>query len=81
MIAAFRERLLLESLINGARNSGLLLEKGECYDFAVAPGLGGEVSPRTVTKLPFVLKMQMAGRLHQELRHAGALAKQAARAD
>jgi hypothetical protein len=63
-----RDRLLLAGLVAGARESGLLLAVGECYVFRLPPVLGGEMRVETMTKLSFVVKLDLAGQLHEQVR-------------
>jgi hypothetical protein len=63
-----RDELLFGGLVFGARNRGLILEPGECYDFEIAPVLGGQMGVHQITKLPFVVKLHIAGQLHEQVR-------------
>jgi hypothetical protein len=78
---AHRDQLLLERLSVLARDKGLILGIGECYAFLIGPALGGDMLARTVIKLPFVLKMQIAGGLHLELQRQRTLRKETAITD
>lgn len=64
-----RDDLLFEGLIAGTRNKGLILESGECYDFEIPPILGGSMGVDEIQKLPFVVKLQIAGQLHEQARY------------
>ncbi|MEZ0243986.1 MAG: T6SS immunity protein Tdi1 domain-containing protein [Sphingomonas sp.] len=63
-----RDDLLLAGLIIGARNAGMLLSPGECYDFRVAPVLGGAMDVEHIEKLAFVVKLHIAGQLHEQVK-------------
>lgn len=65
---AGRDDLLLAGLIIGARNKGILLSPGECYDFKVAPILGGPMDVEHIQKLSFVVKLHIAGQLHEQVK-------------
>ncbi|MDK2767624.1 MAG: DUF1851 domain-containing protein [Sphingomonas sp.] len=63
-----RDSLLLGGLVIGARNRGLLLEPGECYDFKLAPIIGGKMDVSDMEKLSFVVKLHIAGQLHEQVK-------------
>lgn len=67
-IVETRDTLLLEGLVLGARKNGLMLEEGECYDFRIAPALGGQMSVSDMEKLSFVVKLHIAGQLHEQIK-------------
>jgi len=66
--AEARDHLLFGGLVIGARNSGLILEPGECYDFKLAPVLGGKMGVEEMEKLSFVVKLHIAGQLHEQVK-------------
>ena len=66
--AEARDNLLLEGLVIGARKMGLILEPGECYDFKIAPVLGGKMGVEEMQKLSFVVKLHIAGQLHEQVK-------------
>lgn len=68
MEPAERDDLLLAGHIIGARNKGILLSPGECYDFKVAPILGGPMDVEHMQKLSFVVKLHIAGQLHEQVK-------------
>lgn len=63
-----RDDLLLGGFVIAAREQGLLLDEGECYDFVVAPVVGGEMSAAAMQKLSFVIKLHLAGQLHEQVK-------------
>ena len=63
-----RDQILLEGLVIAARNRGLLLAAGECYDFQQPPVLGGEMTADSIEKVAFVVKVDLAGQLHEQLK-------------
>ncbi|WP_299193344.1 T6SS immunity protein Tdi1 domain-containing protein [uncultured Erythrobacter sp.] len=63
-----RDSMLFEALVIGARNRGLILESGECYDFRIAPVFGGTMNVAEMHKLSFVVKLHIAGQLHEQVR-------------
>lgn len=67
--AAARDELLLAGLVLGAIRRGLILAPGECYDFKIAPILGGEISADQIETMSFLVKLHIAGQLHDQVRH------------
>jgi hypothetical protein len=63
-----RDNLLLEGLVVGARGRGLILELRECYDFKIAPILGGQMGVDEMEKLDFAVKLHIAGQIHQQVK-------------
>jgi hypothetical protein len=63
-----RDRLLLGGLVMAARQRGLQLAAGECYDFRLPPVLGGQMGVDDMTKLSFVVKLDLAGQLHEQIK-------------
>ena len=63
-----QDRVLSSVWIQAARRRGLILSNGECYDWAVHPALGGPTSAEAVTKISFVVKVNLAGQLHQQIK-------------
>jgi hypothetical protein len=66
---AARDELLLAGLVLGAIGRGLILAPGECYDFKIAPILGGEISADQIETMSFLVKLHIAGQLHDQVRH------------
>jgi hypothetical protein len=63
-----RDHWLLEGFVIGARSRGQILAPGDCYDFKVAPVLGGAMSGDSVHTMSFVTKVNIAGQLHQQVK-------------
>lgn len=63
-----RDDLLLAGLVVGARNRGISLATGECYDFQIAPVLGGPMDVEHMHPMSFVVKLHIAGQLHQQIK-------------
>ncbi|MGQ2930015.1 DUF1851 domain-containing protein [Sphingopyxis sp. OPL5] len=63
-----RDELLLAGMVIGARNKGINLTAGECYDFEIAPIVGGPMSLDKVHKISFVVKVHIAGQLHEQVK-------------
>jgi hypothetical protein len=63
-----RDELLLAGLVMAARSKSLVLGAGECYDFKIAPVLGGEMSVETMVKTFFVVKVHIAGQIHRQVK-------------
>jgi hypothetical protein len=65
---AARAELLLAGFVIMARERGLVLEPGECYDFEIMPILGGKIETDNLEKLSFLVKLYMAGQIHQQVK-------------
>lgn len=63
-----RDKLLLDGFVIGARRRGLVLEHGECYDFKIAPILGGPMEAEQIEKTSFVVKLDLAGQIHEQVK-------------
>lgn len=63
-----RDKLLLDGFVIGARNRGLFLKDGECYDFKIAPILGGPMEAEQIEKTSFVVKLNLAGQIHGQVK-------------
>ena len=63
-----RDKLLLDGFVSGARSRGLVLEDGECYDFKIAPILGGPMEAEQIEKTSFVVKLDLAGQIHEQVK-------------
>lgn len=66
--AEARDSLLFGGLVIGARQRGMILEPGECYDFRMAPILGGQMGVDDLERLSFVVKLHIAGQLHEQVK-------------
>ena len=64
-----QDRLLLGGLVDAAIARGLTLAPDEAYDFRVAPRLGGEMSVEAMHRMNFVVKLNIAGQLHDQVRN------------
>lgn len=65
---AGQDQYLLGGLAVAAHNSGLVLGEAEVYDFMPPPILGGATELENVTLLDFVVKLNIAGQLHDQIR-------------
>lgn len=63
-----RDNLLFAGLVISARERGLRLGPGECYDFKVAPILGGPIAAEEVYSISLVVKLHIAGQLHDQIK-------------
>ena len=59
---------LAAGLVQRAAREGMTLGPGECYDFEVAPVLGGAMSFENIVKRDLVTALGNAGRAHEKLR-------------
>lgn len=64
-----QDRLLMAGLILAAqRDRGLSLAEGQCFDFRIMPALGGEISVDALEVTSFVVKLNIAGQLHKQIK-------------
>jgi len=63
-----QDKLLLGGFVLGARVDGKFLDEGECYDFKIAPVLGGPMTAEQVEKTSFVVKLNIAGQIHGQIK-------------
>jgi hypothetical protein len=63
-----RDALLFAGLVMAARARGMLLAPGQCYDFKVPPVLGGKAEIDQVDTQFFVVKLDLAGQVHQQVK-------------
>lgn len=63
-----QDKLLLGGFVMGARNRGMFLGDGECYDFKIAPILGGAMDAEQIEKTSFVVKLDIAGQIHEQIK-------------
>lgn len=63
-----QDKLLLAGFIFSMRNNGSHLEKGECYDFKIPPILGGAFHIDNIEKTSFIVKLDIAGQIHQQVK-------------
>jgi hypothetical protein len=64
----YRDELLGDVWVQAAARRGLNLGPGECFDWAVPPILGGQCSAENLAKTLIVVKISIAGQLHQQIK-------------
>ncbi|MDO8378172.1 T6SS immunity protein Tdi1 domain-containing protein [Phenylobacterium sp.] len=63
-----QDELLSSVWVQAAERQGLVLESGECFDWSVPPALGGRIAVDAITKLSFVVKADLAGQMHEQIK-------------
>jgi hypothetical protein len=63
-----RDRYLLAGLAFGAESRGLIPDAGQVYNFKVPPVLGGALEVDNVETINFVVGLNIAGQLHDQIR-------------
>ncbi|MBO9501248.1 hypothetical protein [Brevundimonas sp. A19_0] len=53
--------------VQAARRRGLALTPETCFDWRIAPALGGTISADNIETRLFVVKVHIAGQLHQQI--------------
>jgi hypothetical protein len=66
--AEHRDALLLGGLVMSARSRGMPLPPGHCYDFKLPPALGGAMDVDQIRTQLFVVKLDLAGQLHEQVK-------------
>jgi hypothetical protein len=63
-----QDNFLLGGLAMSAERLGILLEPNEVYDFKIPPVLGGKTGVDNIVKMDFVVSLNIAGQLHNQVR-------------
>lgn len=63
-----RDKILLSGFVVAARARGLILAEGECYDFKIAPILGGPMEVEQIERTSFIVKLDIAGQIHEQIK-------------
>jgi len=63
-----QDHYLMAGLVELARDSGLILEEGECYDFKVSPSLSGPMDLSNMQKMSFKVSLHIAGQLMKQIK-------------
>ncbi|MCU1468797.1 MAG: uncharacterized protein JWM72_4725 [Actinomycetia bacterium] len=61
-------RYLRSALAASAESHGIVPEAGRIYDFTKPPVLGGLIDPANLTTIDFVVGVNIAGQIHDQLR-------------
>jgi Domain of unknown function (DUF1851) len=64
-----QDQFLLGGLAMAAEQKGRRLSEKEVYDFTVPPVLGGRIELDNITVLDFVVSLNLAGQLHDQVRN------------
>jgi len=64
-----QDNFLLGGLAMSAERLGILLEPNEVSDFKIPPVLGGKTGVDNIVKMDFVVSLNIAGQLHDQVRH------------
>lgn len=63
-----RDNLLSDVWVQAGRRRGLTLDEGECFDWITPPVLGGAFAEDNVRKTLFVVKLDLAGQIHRQVK-------------
>jgi hypothetical protein len=63
-----RDRYLLAPLARQAVDRGIALAPHEVYDFSTPPVLGGPLDPANLSATDFVVALNLAGQIHDQVR-------------
>lgn len=63
-----QDHFLMAALVGLARDTGLILDDGECYDFKVSPALSGAMEISNMQKMTFKVSLHLAGQLVKQIK-------------
>ena len=63
-----QDHFLMAGLVALARDNGLILEEGECYDFKISPALSGQMDLSNMQKMSFKVSLHIAGQLMKQIK-------------
>jgi hypothetical protein len=63
-----QDHFLMSGLVALAKDSGLLLEEGECYDFKISPALNGPMNISNMQKMSFKVSLHISGQLMKQIK-------------
>lgn len=63
-----QDHFLMAGLVTAARDEGLVLNEGECYDFKVSPSLSGPMVLSNIQKMSFKVLLHISGQLMKQIK-------------
>lgn len=63
-----QDHYLMAELVTLARENGLILESGECYDFKMSPSLNGTMDLESLQKMNFKVSLNISGQLIKQIK-------------
>jgi len=63
-----QDHYLMAGLVAAARESGLILEPSECYDFKVSPSLNGSMELDNLQKMNFKVSLNISGQITKQIK-------------
>jgi len=63
-----KDQYLMCELVMLARERGMILEDGECYEFKIAPFLSGSLDIDNLEKMSFKLSLNITGQLFKQVK-------------
>ncbi len=63
-----QDHYLMSELVLLAREQGLILNEGECYEFKIAPILGGAIEYSNLQKMNFKISLHINGQLIKQVK-------------
>ena len=64
-----QQKYLMTGLVHAATQAGITLTPPEIFDFKVAPVLGGALDVSNVTRNDFVVAVNIAGQVHEQVKN------------
>lgn len=64
-----QDEFLLGGLVSAAANRGLVLSDEQVFDFMPPPALGGPLDVANISAMDFVVAVNIAGQIHEQIRN------------
>lgn len=63
-----QDHFLMAGLVVAAKDNGMTLESGECYDFKVSPSLGGAMGVDNLNIMSFKVSLHLGGQIIKQIK-------------
>lgn len=63
-----QDHYLMSGFVENAVNEGMVLKKGQCFDFKVNPILGGPIEFENIEIQNFVVSLNVSGQIHGQVK-------------
>jgi len=64
-----QDHFLMAGFVIRARNEGMNLEPGQCYDFKINPVVGGPIEFENIEIQNFVVSLNIGGQIHEQVKN------------
>lgn len=66
-----QDHYLMAGMLLRAEREGMKLQPGQCFDWKLAPVVGGKIEFENLSQMDFVVSLHIAGQIHDQVRHLG----------